>query len=261
MDGVAWVSGAGHGIGRAVALAFVEEGCHRLALVDINAAGLDETVRLLRQSSHADIELELQVRDLRKDSAVQECIAAVVTRWGRINYAVNVAGVTGPPQGSTDLSIADWDSVVNLNLRGTWLCCKFMLQQMVTQPPNDAGGERGAIVNISSIMGVMAARGPPSYVASKHALIGLTRADAEAYGPQGIRVNSVSPGLIDTDFSDRFAPEAIAAMMEPLLKRTPLGRPGTPREIADTCVFLVSRRASFITGANIVVDGGYTIAG
>ncbi|KAJ9659249.1 putative ATP-dependent RNA helicase DHR1 [Neophaeococcomyces mojaviensis] len=258
MKGVAWISGAGHGIGRAVALAFANEGCDKLALVDINEEYLNETSRII-QESHGNIQLDLQIRDLRQPSEVQECIAQVAVRLGSINYAVNVAGIMASPLPSTELSLDDWDAVLNLNLRGTWLCSKYILQQMVKQAA-DGDGQKGAIVNIASIMGVLSLKGPPNYVSSKHAIIGLTKADAEAYGPHGIRVNCVSPGLIDSDFSNRMPIEAIPTFMEPMIKRTPLQRAGLPGEIAQACIFLVSNKASFITGANLIVDGGYTVA-
>ena len=223
LTGTAWISGAGHGIGRGVALAFAKAGCTRMTLVDIDLNYLHTTRDLIAQS-YPSVSLDLQAHDLRQPDQVAAAVNTAAHKWGTIDYAANVAGIMGPRLQTCDMSLEVFDSVVNLNLRGTWMCEKALLQQMMKQNPRASTGQRGAIVNIASLMGVLSMDGPSSYVASKHAVIGLTRADADAYGPYGIRVNSICPGLIDSDFSDRMPVGDIEGFMAPLIKRTPLRR-------------------------------------
>lgn len=245
----ALVTGAAAGIGRATALKFASEGA-RVVVSDIDQEGGEETVRLITASGG---EAKFVRADVSKEADVEALLADVNATFGRLDCACNNAGIEGRVMPLIDQSAPDFDRVLGINAKGVFLCMKAEIPLMI----KDGGG---AIVNLSSVAGLIGFPGLSPYVASKHAVNGLTKNAALEYGKQGIRVNSVCPGGIDTRMLDSLAEQAsggtmnTAQMMDPL---HPIGRIGTAEEVAELIVWLCSSNAGFVTGANIPVDGGY----
>lgn len=243
------VTGSGAGIGRATALKFAEEGA-RVMVTDIHSPGGEETVSMIRAS---DGQAVFRQADISKAADVKALLQGVVDEFGQLDCAVNNAGIEGMIAPVTDQTEANFDAIIAVNLKGAFLCLQAEIAHMLA-----TGG--GAIVNVSSVAGLIGFPGLSPYVASKHALAGLTRNAALEYAQQDIRVNAVCPGGIDTRMLDSLAEQATAGgqtsaeMMDPL---HPMGRIGTPQEVANLIVFLCSPEASFITGAIIPVDGGF----
>jgi NAD(P)-dependent dehydrogenase (short-subunit alcohol dehydrogenase family) len=237
---VALVTGAGSGIGRASAAAFAREGA-RVGVCDIDAAGATETVRLIEADGG---EAFVMTADVSRAADVEAAVAAVVERWGRLDCAHNNAGISGLGGLTGSYPEDDWDRVMEVNLRGVWLCLKAELTQMVAQ-----GG--GAIVNQSAVAGLVANPGLPAYTVSKHGVLGLTRNAAVEYARRGIRVNAICPGPVLTPMmTANMSDEAIAQ----LAQTQPGGRIARPEEIAEVAVWLCSDRASFVSGAALPVD-------
>jgi NAD(P)-dependent dehydrogenase (short-subunit alcohol dehydrogenase family) len=240
---VVLVTGAGSGIGRATALAFAEAGA-KVALDDISAERGQATLRMIRDAGGEAIFIEADVAD---EEAVRRLVARTVEAYGRLDCAFNNAGIS-----EGFLTGEEWDSEIflrtlSINTTGVFYCMKHEIPEMLK-----SGG--GAIVNTASVAG-MAGPGQPSYVASKHAVVGLTRAIALSHATRGIRVNAVCPGAIDTPMVQRVVDSS------PEHKRTienmhPMNRIGRPREIADAVLFLCSDEASFVTGHPFAIDGG-----
>jgi NAD(P)-dependent dehydrogenase (short-subunit alcohol dehydrogenase family) len=187
--------------------------------------------------------------DVSQPGDVANLMRATIDRFGHIDFAVNNAGVEGVPAPTADCTIENWDRTIGINLTGVFLCMREEIPRLL-----DNGG--GAIVNISSVAGLVGFAGSPAYVASKHGIVGLTKTAALEYATQGIRVNAVCPGVIDTEMITRFthgSPEAT----EQLTQAEPVGRLGGPDEIADAVVWLCSDRSSFVTGHALAVDGGF----
>ncbi len=249
LDKVALVTGSGAGIGRATALKFAEEGA-KVVVSDVHQVDGEETVALIKDAGGEAVFVFCDVAD---PEAVNALVAETVKAYGRLDCACNNAGIEGKIAPLTEQSVEDFDTVISVNLRGTFLCLQAEIRQMMTN-----GG--GAIVNLASIAGLIGFPGLSPYVATKHGVNGLTKNAALEYGKSGIRVNSVCPGGIDTRMLDSLATQATAGtqssreMMDPL---HPIGRIGTPEEVAELIVWLCSPLASFMTGANIPVDGGY----
>ena len=247
VDGkVALVTGGASGIGRATALTFAREGA-KLVVADTNDEGGHQTVHMITETGGEAIFVRTNVSQAVE---VQALISQAVETYGRLDCAHNNAGVSSAVQASiADYPDEDWHRVIAINLTGVWLCMKYEIPQMLQH-----GG--GTIVNTASIMGVVATGFNPAYTASKHGVVGLTKSAALAYAPLGIRVNAVCPGYIRTPMlegSPRFNPPYEAALMA----RHPLGRLGTPEEVAEAVVWLCSDAASFVTGHTMTVDGGY----
>ncbi|GIV88056.1 MAG: short chain dehydrogenase [Chloroflexus sp.] len=241
---VALVTGAASGIGRASALAFAREGA-KVVVADVNVAGGEETVALCRAANTDAIFVRC---DVSQSNEVEQLIAQAVDTFGRIDFAHNNAGIEGVQATLVDYPEEVWDRVIDINLKGVWLCMKYEIRQMLQQ-----GG--GAIVNTSSVAGLSGSRGVSAYVASKHGIVGITKAAALEYARSGIRVNAICPGTIHTAMIDRFTqgdPEVLAQFAE----GEPIGRLGSPEEVANAVVWLCSEKASFITGATLPVDGG-----
>lgn len=238
---IAFVTGGAGGIGRATALAFAEEGA-KVAVADLKDA--EGTAREIEAEGGTAYAIALDVTD---QAAVDAAVDGIVARWGRIDIAFNNAGVSLETMATPWESVDLYDKVVAVNQRGVLLCMAAELRHMVPQGS-------GAIVNTSSVAGMSGLSGP-GYCGSKHAVVGLTRSAAMRYAAQGIRINCVCPGAISTPMteSDSLDPQAKAFMAQ----MHPMNRMGEAREIADGVVFLVSDKASFITGHALAIDGGY----
>ena len=239
---VAVITGASSGIGRAAALALAAEGA-RVALGARRLAEGEETARLVREAGGEAVFVET---DVRRSDQVQRLIQTAVERWGKLDCAFNNAGVEGDVFVPTaDYSESTWDQVIAINLTGVFLSMKYEIRQMLQH-----GG--GAIVNMSSVAGLVGGPVGVAYYASKHGVVGMTRAAAIEYGKLGIRVNAVCPAVIETDMAHR----GFDQMWERLAGMHPIGRIGKAGEVADCVVWLCSDRASFVTGHALPVDGG-----
>ena len=243
---VALVTGGTSGIGTAVARALAAEGANVVLTGRRDDLGKEIVDSITREGGEAHF-----VRcDVRRPEDVEQMVSETVSRFGGLDIAVNNAGVE---QGFTPLAeqkLEHYDYVMETNVRGVWLSMKHEVAAML-----ERGG--GSIVNVSSIAGVIAMPMIPIYVASKHAVIGLTKSIALEFAQQGIRVNAVLPAVIDTPMIDRFA-RGDEDQEKQLASMHPVGRIGTPEEVSDAVLWLCSERSSFVTGTNVRVDGGYT---
>ncbi|WP_235917261.1 SDR family oxidoreductase [Maritimibacter harenae] len=246
---IALVTGAGAGIGRATALKFAQEGA-KVMVSDVDTKGGEETVEMILNDGG---EAAFMKADVSSAGEVAALVDKVVQTFGRLDCACNNAGIEGKVIPMADQPEANYDAVMGVNAKGTFLCLQAEIKQMQKN-----GG--GAIVNLASVAGLIGFPGLSPYVASKHAVNGMTKNAALEYGKEGIRVNSICPGGIDTRMLDSLAEQASGGaqstqeMMDPL---HPIGRIGRPEEVAELIVWLCSPRASFITGANVPIDGGY----
>ena len=244
-DKVSLITGAGSGIGRASAIAFAREGS-QVVVSDINAEGGEETVSRISEMGGQAIFVSA---DVSHAGDVEALVQSAVQQYGRLDCALNNAGVSGGQRLIHEYSEDDWDRVIDINLKGVWLCLKYEIIQMLEQ-----GG--GAIVNTASTMGLVGGAGSASYGASKHGVLGLTKNAAVEYAKSGIRVNAVCPGHIRTPMIEQGS-LLVRGNEERIIARHPLGRLGAPEEIAETVVWLCSDAASFVTGHAMTVDGGY----
>jgi NAD(P)-dependent dehydrogenase (short-subunit alcohol dehydrogenase family) len=242
---VAFVTGASMGIGAATALSFGKAGA-QVAVVDVNEDAGEKTAR---QINEAGGRAKFIKCDVSKSAEVQSAVTATVDFFGRLDFAFNNAGIEGEQALTPDCTEENWNRVLDINLKGVWLCMKHQISQMLKQ-----GG--GSIVNCSSVAGLVGFQGIPAYVASKHGVVGLTKAAALEYAKKNLRVNAVCPGVIQTPMIDRFA-HGEAQIQKQLVDSEPVGRIGRPEEIANAVLWLSSPSASFITGHILVVDGGW----
>lgn len=243
---VAVVTGGSSGIGRASALAFAAEGA-KVVVSARRSAESEETIKLIKAAGGEAIFVQA---DVSKTADVQALINKTVESYGRLDYAFNNAGIEGAALVPiVDYSEETWDQVIAINLKGVWLCMKYEIPQILKQ-----GG--GAIVNMSSVAGLVGGHLGAAYFASKHGVIGLTKAVAMEYATQGIRVNAVAPAVIRTPMAERaflHDPEMTAYVTT----LHPMGRFGTPEEVASAVVWLCSDAASFVTGHTLPIDGGF----
>jgi NAD(P)-dependent dehydrogenase (short-subunit alcohol dehydrogenase family) len=243
---VALVTGAGSGIGRATARAFAKAG-YTAVLADLDVDQGNEAVRECEQQGAS---CQFIRCDVANESDVKTMIAEIVSSFGRLDAAFNNAGVEGNIAATGDCTTANFDRVIGVNVRGTFFCLREELRQMARQ---DGGG---AIVNCASVAGLIGFPGIPAYVASKHAVVGLTRNAALEYAQQNIRVNAICPGAIETPMLERLMSTGVPR--ETVIDCEPVGRLGRPEEIAAAVIWLCSPEASFVTGQAMAADGGWT---
>ncbi|MBV8997015.1 MAG: SDR family oxidoreductase [Pseudonocardiales bacterium] len=242
-DRVAFVTGAGSGIGAAVAVHLAAEGA-RVAVADIDDLSADRTVHLIRQAGgHA----EATAVDVSDPASVETAVTKSVASFGALHLVVNNAGVVGATAPTAEYNLKDWRRVIDINLSGVFYCLRYEIPALIT-----AGG--GSIVNISSVLGTNGCRQQAAYAAAKHGIVGLTKCAALEYADQGIRVNTVAPGYIDTPLLEDCTP----LIRRSMIRAHPIGRLGLAAEVAEMVAFLLSERASFITGSCHLVDGGYS---
>ena len=252
LDGkVALVTGGASGIGRATAVAMAREGA-RVAVADRAEETAAETVALINAAGGQAIAIG---GDVTKEADVAATVARTVSAFGRIDCAFNNAGVAtravGPAgQRIHELSQASFDAMLAVNLTGVFLCLKHEVAQMLTQ------GVGGAIVNTASIAGLIGLPTSAHYVAAKHGVVGLTKTAAMEYAQDGIRVNCVNPGYVKTPMTK----ETMETRFDEIMAKVPMRRLGIPEEIAEAVVWMCSDKASFMTGASHVIDGGYYAA-
>lgn len=242
---VAIVTGASSGIGRVTAVALAKEGI-RVSLAARRDKEGEETLRLVEESGGEGIFVRT---DVSNEDDVRKLVEKTVEHYGRLDYAFNNAGAVEDPAPFASKTSSIFDKIMNVNVKGTWLSMKYEIPQMLKN-----GG--GALVNTSSVYGVIANPQLPLYTASKHAILGLTKAAALEYAKAGIRINAVAPGAIETEMMEQSIGND-KQLREALVALHPIGRPGKPEEIANAVVWLLSDKASFLTGHTLIVDGGW----
>ena len=240
---VSLITGGGAGIGRATALAFAEAGA-RVVVADVMVDDGKETTRIIKEAGGESVFVKA---DVSREADVAALIEKSVETYGRLDCAFNNAGIDGELGALQDQSEENWDRVININLKGVWLCMKYEIQQMLKQGS-------GAIVNTSSIAG-LTGQGTVAYAASKHGVVGMTKVAALENATNGIRVNAVCPAAVYTPMVENLmsSDENIKAYIENM---QPMGRVGQPEEISQAVVWLCSDAASFITGHALPIDGG-----
>lgn len=244
---VAIVTGGGSGIGRAASLGFAREGA-KVVVADVNVKGGNETVAFIHEQGGEGYFIKT---DVTQAVEVENMVQKTVTIFGRLDCAFNNAGITGTLAPITEQVEENWQTVMDINLKGIWLCMKYEIPQMLKH-------RRGSIVNMASIVSLVGFRSLSIYCASKCGVIGLTKTAALEYADAGIRINALSPGAIRTPITEttfQLDPEFEAH----LISLAPMRRIGTPDEIAEAVIWLCSDKASFITGHNMIVDGGWTV--
>lgn len=246
-DKVALVTGAGSGMGQATAIAFAQAGA-KVVVVDLYDASIQETVESIKALGGEALGIRCDVAD---EAQVAAMVDQAVVTYGRLDAAYNNAGVQSPIAETADASGEEFDRVMGINLRGIWNCMKYELRQMREQGS-------GAIVNCSSLGGLVGIADRGVYHASKHGVLGLTKSAALEYASRNIRINAVCPGIIETPMvADMIENEKEA--MDELMKMVPINRLGKAEEIAAAVLWLCSPGASYVVGHALVLDGGYTI--
>jgi len=242
---VALVTGGSSGIGRATALTFAREGA-RVVVADVDLIGAKEAVGNIEGAGGEGI---FVMCDVSKAVEVEALINKCVETYGQLDCAFNNAGVQDPGSLTAEYTEEDWDRSIGTNLKGVWLCMKYEIRQMLRQ-------RGGSIVNTASTFGLVASERRPAYVASKHGVLGLTKAAALEYAKSGIRINAICPGVIRTPMVERYIARRPENERE-LIALEPIGRMGTPEEVAEIVIWLCSDAASFVIGHPMVVDGGF----
>lgn len=237
------VTGAGSGIGKATAIAFAKEGA-KVVASDVNENECQQTIEEIKKVNGEAIAIKC---DVSSDEDVKRMIEKTLEKYGKLDCAYNNAGIEGIPSSTTECTTENWNRTIDVNLKGVWLCMKYEIPAMLKNG-------KGSIVNCSSIAGKIGFETIPAYVASKHGVIGLTETASLEFAKNNIRVNAVCPGVIHTPMLERFD----HGDEESMAVQVPMGRVGTPNEIANSVVWLCSDNASYVTGQSIIVDGGWT---
>jgi len=241
---VAIITGGSSGIGRAAAVALAKEGINVVIAARRSKEG-EETLRLAREAGGDGIFVKT---DVANEDDVRSLVEKTIKTYGRLDYAFNNAGIIEDFTPFTDNDSSVFDNIMNVNVKGVWLCMKYEIPQMIKR-----GG--GAIVNMSSVAGVIGMPQSSVYVASKHAVIGLTKSSALEYAKAGIRINAVAPGAIETEMMEQVV-RTNKQFSETIKAMHPIGRLGKSEEVANAVVWLLSDKASFVTGHTLLIDGG-----
>lgn len=243
-DKVALVTGSAQGIGREIAFTFAKEGAD-VVISDINLQKAQETSVQIEAQSRKSLAIQLDVTNY---ASVEDSVNKILDKFGKIDILVNNAGITKDNL-MLRMSEADWDAVINVNLKGTFNCTKAVSRAMLK-------ARSGKIINIASIIGIIGNPGQANYSASKAGIIALTKTTAKEFASRNINVNAVAPGFIQTDMTAKLPEE----LKQKMLQAIPLGKLGNAADVANTCLFLASEEAGYITGQTIVVDGGMVMA-
>ncbi|KAK7977070.1 hypothetical protein PG988_004560 [Apiospora saccharicola] len=261
LSGTAFITGAASGIGYHTGLALAKYGMNNLALADVDRDALARSAKALGEQYPTVQILEL-LMDVRKTDEVKAGFDALVAQFGRLDVAVHNAGIRGPTSATDQTDEAAWADVVEVNLAGVWRCQREALRVMVGQEDKGPREGRGRIINTASMFGLFA---PPRglshtpYTAAKHGVVGLTKADAVVYGKQAIRINAICPGWTATPLLQQVIDDPDQPLLNQEIERGAMPRAGHVDEIADAIVFLASPLSSFMQGASLVVDGGFTL--
>lgn len=240
---VAIVTGGSFGIGRATAILFARKGA-KVVIADYVED--NETLNAIKAAGGTASFIKC---DVSKEEDVKRLVSETVSKYGRLDFAFNNAGIEGLTAPTHECTVENWNRVLAINLTGVWLCMKYEIPEMLKQG-------KGAIVNTSSVAGLVAFPGIPAYVVSKHGMVGLTKNAAMEYAKLGIRVNAVCPGVIKTPMIDRFTGKN-KEVEKAFSNQEPIGRLGEPEEVAAAVTWLCSDHASFVTGVAMPVDGGW----
>ena len=239
------VTGGGYGIGRAACLAFSRDGA-KVVVADVDVKSSEDTVGLIKEAGG---DATVVQTDVSQEAEVEALVQKTVKTYGNLDCAFNNVGIHKTFTSTIDFTQKDWNQMMDINLKGMWLCMKYEIRQMLKQG-------KGAIVNASSVAGLIAAPSNPAYPASKHGVIGLTKMAAIEFARKGIRVNCICPGPTTmTRMNEELAAIALD-IIEKMNDKVPMGRTAEPREIAEAAVWLCSDKASYITGVALPVDGG-----
>ena len=238
---VAIITGGASGIGRSTALAFAAQGA-KVVIGDVQDG--TETLELVKKAGGEGIFVKC---DVSHENDVKQLVEKTIQVYGRLDFGVNNAGTEGVQTTVQDLTEKDWDRTIDINLKGIWLCMKYEIPYLLKQG-------KGAIVNTASIAGVVGFANMAAYVASKHAVVGLTKVAALELAKAGIRVNAICPGVIHTPMVDRALSPELEKVYNAMI---PMGRMGKPEEMAETILYLCSDSASYVTGQVMVADGGW----
>lgn len=241
-DQVVIVTGAGSGIGEATALLYAQQGA-KVIVSDINEKGGNATVEKIQKDKGEAFFIKA---DVSKPADAENLVNETLKKYGKLDVAVNNAGIGGEANAIADMSIAGWDKIISINLSSLFYCMKYQIPAMLKN-------KKGAIINMASILGQVGFAGSAGYVAAKHGVVGLTQNAALEYSAQGLRINSVGPGFIDTPL----LASQDAKVKEGLVSMHPIGRLGKAEEVAELVVWLSSDKASFITGSYYPIDGAY----
>lgn len=245
-DKVAVITGASSGIGFATAQAFAKKGA-KVVIADVQVQKGEQAVAELKKMGAEAMFVKTDVSDAKQ---VENLVAQTLATYQRLDFAINNAGIDGDRAPTADCTEENWDRVIDINLKGVWLCMKNQIPQMLKQGS-------GCIVNIASIAGVVGFQNVPAYCASKGGVIQLTKTAALEYAKQGVRINAVCPGVIKTPMVAGVF-EKDPKMEEALNAATPIGRLGSPEEIASAILWLCSEHAGFMIGQPVIMDGGFT---
>ncbi|KAL5340904.1 hypothetical protein BJX70DRAFT_396287 [Aspergillus crustosus] len=256
LRGAAFITGAASGIGKATAHSFARYGVTQLALADINLARAEATAKELQSQFPSITAIPLHI-DTASEKSIDDAVAETAAHFGRIDYAVNNAGIGGSQALSADHELEDWKRTLDVNLNGVWMSSRAQIRVMLGQEKREdtPRHNRGVIINVASMYGTLSpSLNTPAiaYTASKHGVIGLTRADAVAYALRGIRINAICPGYVATPLIQSSMQSGV---IQREIEKVPLGRLATMEEIGDQIMVLASPLSSYVVGAEVVADG------